>query len=161
MNSKAFVIATNFLEKWCIIWQKCRGANIFDHDYVHHDGFSNNNAWGLDGHMHSAVVDALGIYALRFPLTPWIFSRYYELWIVKLPKFYAILRLETLSLNCAKLCETIVKVVNQDSSLFVKSLVHAPFMLNLDNLSAVKLLKSQPSWTVLLLTFSRLSLKQH
>ena len=30
--TKAFVIATIFWEKWCIICQKCRGANIFDHD---------------------------------------------------------------------------------------------------------------------------------
>ena len=34
VNTKAFVIATIFWEKWCIIWQKCRGANIFDHDYI-------------------------------------------------------------------------------------------------------------------------------
>ena len=32
VNTKAFVIATIFWEKWCIIWQKCRGANIVDHD---------------------------------------------------------------------------------------------------------------------------------
>ena len=32
VDTKAFVIATIFWEKWCIIWQKCRGANIFDHD---------------------------------------------------------------------------------------------------------------------------------
>ena len=32
VNTKTFVIATFFWEKWCIIWQKCRGANIFDHD---------------------------------------------------------------------------------------------------------------------------------
>ena len=34
--------------------------------YVHH-GISNNIAWGLDGHVHSEVVSALGLYAPRFP----------------------------------------------------------------------------------------------
>ena len=32
VNTKAFVIATIFWERLCIIWQKCRGANVFDHD---------------------------------------------------------------------------------------------------------------------------------
>ena len=32
VNTKAFVIAAIFWEKWCTIWQKGSGANIFDHD---------------------------------------------------------------------------------------------------------------------------------
>ena len=34
VNTKTFVIATFFWGKWCIIWQKCRAANIFDHDCI-------------------------------------------------------------------------------------------------------------------------------
>ena len=50
--------------------------------YVHHS-FLNNTAWELDGPTHLAAVAALGLYAPRFSLTPWIFSWYYELWMVK------------------------------------------------------------------------------
>ena len=34
VNTKAFVISTIIWEKWCVIWQKCRGANIFVHDCI-------------------------------------------------------------------------------------------------------------------------------
>ena len=104
--------------------------------------FSNNTAWGLNGHVHSAAVSTLGLYAPRFPQTPWIFSRYYELWTVK-------------DLNSLKSCtekhclwtdwqfthEVWHKVVNHNPSLLAKTkpLVDAPFILNRDNLTCYQL----------------------
>ena len=51
----------------------------------------------LDGHAYSAAVSALGLYAPRFPLTPWIFSWHYV--DGEIPKLFAILHWETFSLN--------------------------------------------------------------
>ena len=48
-----------------------------------HDGFSNNTTWGLIGHVYSAAVSTLGLYAPKYPPTPMDGER---------PKFFAILQ---------------------------------------------------------------------
>ena len=130
----------------CVEWQWFSKVLPSPCGYVHHgsmDGFSNNTAWGLDGHAHSAAVTALGLLAPRFPLTPWIFSQY--IWTVdgERPKFFAILRWETLSLNwltifsqsLAQSGEPMTHPCLQRLSLSVD----APFILNLDNLTCYQL----------------------
>ena len=130
--------------------------------YVYHGSMmflKQYHGWGLNGHVHSAAVSALGLYAPRFPLTPWIFSQYYELWMVK--------DLNSLQSCAEKHClwtdwqfshKVWHKVVNHDPSLLAKTkpLVDAPFILNLDNLTCYQLnvLIVEPSRTVLLVTFS-------
>ena len=107
-----------------------------------HDGISNNTAWRLNGHAHSAAVSALGLYAPRFPLTPWIFSRYYELWMVKdLNSLQSCAKKHCLWTDWQFSHKVWHKVVNHDPSLLAKTrpLVEAPFILNLDNLTCYQL----------------------
>ena len=70
----------------------CRNATEFSGLEVVHHGSMAVSQTILDDNSHSA---AFGLYAPRFPMTPWIFSRYYELWMVKDLKDHW----ETLSLN--------------------------------------------------------------
>ena len=105
------------------------------------DKYSNNGS-KLDGHAHSAVVSALGLYALRFPLTPWIFSWYYELWMVRDLNYLQSCTEKHCLWTDWQLSHTIWhKVVNHDPSLLTKTkpLVDAPFILNLDNLTCYQL----------------------
>ena len=64
----------------CVAWQWFSKVLPSPCGYIQHVGFSNNTAWGLDGHGDSAAVSALAFTHQDFP---WIFSRYYELWRVK------------------------------------------------------------------------------
>ena len=61
--------------------------------YVHHDSITVSETIPREGSMVTCI------YTPIFPLTPWIFSQYYELWMGKVLNYFAILRWETLSLN--------------------------------------------------------------
>ena len=92
----------------------------------------NNSAWRLDSHVYSAAVSTFGLYVSRFPPTPWIFSQYYELWMVKvLNSLQSCTEKNCLWTDCQFSHEVWHKAVNHDPSLLVKTtpLVDALFIL--------------------------------
>ena len=127
----------------CVEWQWFSKVLPSPCGYVHHGSMTVSQTIP-EGSMvtHSAAVSALGLYAPRFPLTPWIFSRYYELWMVKdLNSLQSCTEKHCLWTDWQLSHKVWHKVVNHDPSLLAKTkpLVDAPFLLNLDNLTCYQL----------------------
>ena len=101
--------------------------------------------------MHSAAVSALGLHVTRFPLIPWIFSLYYEMWMVN--------DLNYLQSCTEKHClwtdshKSWHKVVNPDPSK-TKAFGGCLYFYTQPHLLPVKLQIVEPSRTVSLVTFS-------
>ena len=123
-------------------------------------------AWGfLKQYPNDSMVTCI---QQRFPplafthrYFPWIFSRYYELWMVKdLNSFQTCTEKHCLWTDWQFSHKVWYKVVNHDSSLFAKTkpLVHDPFILNLVNLTCYQInyyfWDLPEKWPPLLVTFS-------
>ena len=70
----------------CVEWQWFSKVLPSPCGYVHHGSMTVSQTIPPEGSMVTHIqqsFSALGIYTPIFPLTPWIFSQYYELWMVK------------------------------------------------------------------------------
>ena len=125
----------------CFEWQLFSKVLPSPCGYVHHGSMMVSQTIPSEGSMVTRIQQRFPPLAFtKFPLTPWIFSRYYELWMAK-------------DLNCLQSCTEKLwtdwqftyavwhKMVKHDPSLLTKTkpLVDALFILNLDNLTCYQL----------------------
>ena len=124
----------------CVEWQWFSKVLPSPCGYVHHGSITVSQtslrAWW------SCTFLPLAFSTLSFPVTPRIFSQYYDLWMVK--------DLNSLQFFAEKHClwtdwqlsdEVWHKVVNHDPSVLAKTkpLVDAPLIINLENLTCDQL----------------------